>query len=201
MHANPASTMTLLRKQPSRRRIFAIPILAAVCWMCLQKGCIWNPDLSPAHDLVGTGAVVTEPIPATSERNEGYPPHIFSVQKNLGLPGTHQGSPNRSLRQASSLLRRAAAMLDKNDRTAIRLILQAITILKHEIMRGADGPAYDSISSAPFSSERQEYWRDTRSLLSLLRPEFDRYESGPPLDRQSATELPSSRPTDRSINR
>lgn len=195
MHANPASTMTLLRKQPSRRRIFAIPILAAVCWMCLQKGCIWNPDLSPAHDLVGTGAVVTEPIPATSERNEGYPPHIFSVQKNLGLPGTHQGSPNRSLRQASSLLRRAAAMLDKNDRTALRLILQAVTILKHEIMRGADGPEYDTISSAPFAPDRQESRPNTEALLSFLRHELALPESGLQPDR-----LPFSRNIERSTD-
>lgn len=196
MHVSLASIITLYPKQSFRRRNVAILILTAVCWMGAQKGCVWNPDMSPAHALVNTPAAVTEPVPATSQRDEGFPPQVFSVRRDGGPPGADQGAPNRSLRQASSLLRQAAAMLDKNDRTAIRLILQAITILKHEIMRGADGPAYDSISSAPFSSERQEYWRDTRSLLSLLRPEFDRYESGPPLDRQSATELPSSRPTD-----
>jgi hypothetical protein len=91
-------------------------------------------------------------------------------------------------------------MLDKNDRTAIRLILQAITLLKHEIMRGADGLDYDRISSAPFSSDRQESWPDTQALLSFLRHELVRYESTLQLDRQPATGPPPSQNTDRSTN-
>ena len=197
---NLASIITLHPKLPFRRRIFTIPILTAVCWMCVQKGCVWNPDMSPAHALVNTPAAVTEPVPATSRRDEGLSPHVFSVRKNGGPPGTDQGAPNRSLRQASNLLRQAAAMLDKNDRTAIRLILQAITLLKHEIMRGADGPGYDRISLAPFSSERQESRFDTRSLSSLLRHDLAQYESGLPPDRHPATGLPLFRTTDRSTN-
>lgn len=201
MHANLSNIIMLLPKQPFRRRIFTIPILTAVCWVCLQKGCVWNPDLSPAQALLNTAAAVTEPVPVPLGRDKGLPPHIFSVRKDGGLPGTHHGSPNWSLRQASSLLRRAAAMLDKNDRTALRLILQAIAILKHEIMRGADGPEYDRISSAPFSPERQGSWPDTQALLSLLRYDLIRYESGLQPDRQLATELPPSQNTDRSTNR
>jgi hypothetical protein len=177
MHASPASTITFFTNQPFRRRIFTIPILTAVCWICAQKGCIWNPDISPAYALGNTPAAVTEPVPATSTRDGGLPPHVYSVRKDGGPPGADQGAPNRSLREASNLLRQAAAMLDKHDRTAIRLILRAITILKHEIMRGADGPEYDRISSAPSSSERQESWFDTWGLLSLLRHELVRYES------------------------
>jgi hypothetical protein len=200
MHASPASTITFFTKQRFRRRIYTIPILTAVCWVCVQKGCVWNPDMSPASAFVNTPAAVTEPAPATSRRDEGLPPYVFSVRKDGGSPGADQGAPNRSLRQASNLLRQAAAMLDKNDRTAIRLILQAITILKHEIMRGSDGSGYDSISSAPFSSERQESRFDTRSLSSLLRHDIAQYDSALPLDRQPATGLPLSRSTDRSTN-
>lgn len=201
MHASLASTITFFTKQRFRRRILTIPILTAIGWMCVQKGCVWNPDMSPAHALVNTPAAVTESVSATSRRDEDLPPRVFWAQKDGGPPGAGQGTPNRSLRQASNLLRQAAAKLDKNDRTAIRLILQAITILKHEIMQGADGPEYDRISSAPFSSERQESWRDPRGLLSLLRHELIRYESGLPLDRQPATESPLSRNTGRSTNR
>lgn len=201
MHVNPASIITLHPKQPFRRRIFTLPILAAVCWICVQKGCVWNPDMSPAQALVSTAAAVTEPVQATAGRDEGLPPRIISVRKDGGPPGTDQGAPNRSLRQASSLLRQAAARLDKNDRTALRLILQAITILKHEIMRGAEGPEYDRVSSAPFSSERQESGPDTQALLSFLRHELVRYESAFQLDRQPATGRLLSQNTDRSTNR
>jgi len=201
MHANLATIIPFLPKQPFRRRIFTLPILTAVCWVCLQKGCVWNPDMSPAQALLNTAAAVTEPVPVPSGRDEGLPPQIFSVRKDGGAPGADQESPNRSLRQASSLLRQAAAKLDKNDRTAIRLILHAITILKHDIMRGADGPEYDRISSAPFSSERQESGPDIQALLSFLRHELVRYESAHQLDRQPATGLPPSQDTDRATNR
>lgn len=62
---------------------------------------------------------------------------------------------SRSLQRASDLLRQAADMLDKNDPLAVRLIRQAIAILKHEVVFGIDPQDYDLVSmpSAPGQDE------------------------------------------------
>lgn len=52
----------------------------------------------------------------------------------------------RSLHRASALLRQAADLVEKDDPVAVRLIRQAIAILKHEVMPGIDAQDYDRVS-------------------------------------------------------
>lgn len=196
MHAFQRATWQLHSRPPYRRRILTGVSLAAVCWLFLQKGCVLNPDIAPAHVSVDTGAVTAQPVTTVESRETTASAQSLPNRQERRLPRMDQGAPTQPLRQASTLLRQAAAMLDKNDRGAIRLILQAITILKHEIMRGANGLEFDSISSSPFSSEHQESWEDARAALSRLRHEISRHESAPQLDRQSLTRVPLSRKTE-----
>jgi hypothetical protein len=65
---------------------------------------------------------------------------------------------SRALERASALLRQAADLVDKDDPLAVKLIRQAIAILKHEVMPGIDAPDYDRvfIPSAPGWNETFE---------------------------------------------
>ena len=56
--------MTIFPIQLSRRPILSAPVLIAVCWLLLQKGCVWNPDISPAHAVVNTDTAATHLAPA-----------------------------------------------------------------------------------------------------------------------------------------
>ncbi len=194
MQAYQRATWRLYLMPPYRRRILTGLTLAAVSWVLLQKGCVLNPDIAPAHAVVDTGAVAAQSVAADEATVSAQ---ALPNRQERRLPHRDQGAPNQPLRHASHLLRQAAAMLDKNDRGAIRLILRAITILKHEIMRGADGLDYDRISSSPFPSEHQESWEAARAALSLLHHEISRHESDTQMDRQSLTEGPFSQNTER----
>jgi hypothetical protein len=52
----------------------------------------------------------------------------------------------RAILHASDLLKRAAGLLDNNERFALRLIHQAIAILKHEVVAGMGNSDYDRVS-------------------------------------------------------
>lgn len=201
MHALQKIPWRLYSTPLSQRLILTGLVLATVGWLCLQKGCVLNPDISPAHAIADTGAVAIRSVMGGQAPETTASARSFQNRKERRPPRMDQGAPSRPLQQASSLLRQAAARLDQNDRRALRLILQAITILKHEIMRGTDGPEYDRISSAPFPSEQQESWQETQALVSLLRQELVRYESGLQLDRQPATGLLPLDNAGRSTNR
>ncbi|MDH5641591.1 MAG: hypothetical protein OEY28_09880 [Nitrospira sp.] len=180
------------------RRVVSAPVLVALCWFCLQKGCAWNPDISPAHVVEAPGVVVTGQEPSTAGLSKEMPMLDPPAVQLLALAPTEQRSTNQPLQQASHLLREAASLVDKNDRRAIRLILQAIAILKHEIMREADGPEHDRISSSPFSSDSDELQGDRASFPSFLHRQISRDHSAlRPDDRLRTTRAPrSDRPTD-----
>ena len=123
------------------RRWSITPLILTVCWVLFQKGCVFTPDISPARTLSDLPAWPTMPVPALpvgDQSGEHHVPH--------GVPGS-SNTGNPSLKQVSTLLRQAATMIDNNDRTALRLILQAVTILKQEIMRGSAEYDYDRIST------------------------------------------------------
>lgn len=197
MQAFQRATWRLYSTPPYRRRILTGLTLAAVSWVFLQKGCVLNPDIAPAQTVADTGAVAAQSVMTVAADDAPVSVQSLPNRQERRMPRMDQGAPNKPLRQASHLLRQAAAMLDKNDRGAIRLILQAIAILKHEIMRGADGLDYDRISSSPFPSERQESWETARAALSLFRDGISRHESDTLLYRQSLTDNPLSRNTGR----
>lgn len=70
-----------------------------------------------------------------------------SPTRALAEAGSQPSKPkSRSLEQASALLRQAADMIDKNDPVAVKLIRQAIAILKQEIMPGMDTQDYTRVS-------------------------------------------------------
>ena len=180
------------------RRIVSAPVLVALCWFCLQKGCAWNPDIPPAHVVMASDLVVIGQEPSTAGLSEEMPVLDPPAVQLFASATTEQRSTNQSLQQAGNLLREAASLVDKNDRGAIRLILQAIAILKHDIMREADGPEHDSISSSPFSSDRDELGGDRISLPSFLHRQISRAPSAlRPDERLRNTLSPRfDRPTD-----
>ena len=193
-----ASKFIFRPQQTSRQRILSLPVLAALCWLCLQKGCIWNPDISPAHALVDTNpTVVSGQEAAASGGEEAAAIDNRTLVTPMALPNGDQMSPNPSLRQASTLLRQAATLLDRNDRAAIRLILQAITILKQEIMQDVQGLEYDRISLSLFPSAHDELRQELSALFSSLRHQRSQH----PLTIQNDNQLPMpiSRSADRSI--
>ena len=53
---------------------------------------------------------------------------------------------SQSLDRASALLRQAADLVDKDNPLAVKLIRQAIAILKQEAMFGINAPDYDRVS-------------------------------------------------------
>lgn len=70
-----------------------------------------------------------------------------SPTRALAEAGSQSPEPKiRSLHRASALLRQAADMVEKDNLLAVRLIRQAIAILKHEVMPGIDAQDYDRIS-------------------------------------------------------
>jgi hypothetical protein len=49
-------------------------------------------------------------------------------------------------------LKQASGLLEKNERLALRLIQEAIAILRHEVIRGTDGRGYDRTDAPPSPS-------------------------------------------------
>lgn len=122
------------------RPLLIISILATSVWLVAQKGCVLTPDVTPKP--------VTFAI-------RGGEPALIQVHQSI----TQSSEPkSRSLKQASALLRHAADMLDKNDRRAVRLIRQAIAILKHEVIPGIDLPDHERVAmqSVPLLNEAFE---------------------------------------------
>ena len=130
-----ATTTSVLGKP-----LLIIAILATSVWLAAQKGCVPTPDVAP------------KPVAFTLQE-EG--PALIQAHRSF----THSSEPkSRSLKQASALLRHAADLVDKNDRLAIRLIRQAIAILKHEAIPGIDLPDHERVSmqSVPLLNEAFE---------------------------------------------
>jgi hypothetical protein len=99
-----------------RRLFFIIPILTTGFWIFFAQK---GCELTPD----------ARPTPALAEG------------------GSQSSKPkSQSLQRASALLRQAADMVDKDNPLAVRLIRQAIAILKHEVMPGIDAQDYDRVS-------------------------------------------------------
>jgi hypothetical protein len=99
-----------------RRLLLILPILTIGFWLFAQKGCELTPHASPTRALAAE-AGSTLPKPKS-----------------------------RPSERASALLRQAADLIDKNDPQAVKLIRQAIAILKREIMPGIAAQDYDRVS-------------------------------------------------------
>lgn len=84
MNASPRGHVMLFPIQLSRRRILPVPVLIALCWLLLQKGCVWNPDISPAHAIVHTDTAVTH-FALAHDRISAVPP--FSSGHHESAPG------------------------------------------------------------------------------------------------------------------
>lgn len=123
------------------RRWSSTPLILTVCWVLFQKGCILTPDISPAQtrsDLPAWPTMPAPPVPVGDQFGGHQVPHTPPGSSNTGNP---------SLKQVRTLLRQAATMIDNNDRTALRLILQAVTMLKQETMRGFAEYDHDPVST------------------------------------------------------
>lgn len=64
MNAFSVRNVTILPIQLPRGPLLSVPVLIAVCWLLLQKGCVWNPDISPTHAVVNAVTAVTPLAPA-----------------------------------------------------------------------------------------------------------------------------------------
>jgi len=177
-------------QQTSREPIFSAPVLMV---LCLQKGCLWNPDVVPAQTVRVIHSTI---ISGVSEQNGAasgwiqtelmpYHPLLTSVALPT-LPKSGHVLTNPSLQQVSCLLREAATLLEQNDRAAVPLILQAIRILKHEIMQDSQSPEYDKIALSPLPSTHDAGGQDRSTILSSLHHERSRYSSTYQCDNQSA---------------
>jgi len=130
-----ATTTSVLGKP-----LLIIAILATSVWLAAQKGCVPTPDVAP------------KPV-AFTIREEG--PALIQAHQSF----TQSSEPkSRALKQASALLRHAADLVDKNDRLAIRLIRQAIALLKHDVNPGIELPDHERVSmqSVPLLNEAFE---------------------------------------------
>lgn len=73
-------------------------------------------------------------------------PHA-SPTRAFGEAGSQPSKPkSRALERASALLRQAADLVDKDNPLAVKLIRQAIAILKQEVMPKMDAQDYDRVS-------------------------------------------------------
>jgi len=177
-----ASKVLLPSQRTFRQRILSFPMLAVLCWLCLQKGCIWNPDISPANAAVGAHTpVISEQEWAVAGWEDLVSPRNLPILMPLTVPHDGQAVTNQSLRQASGLLREAAALLDRNDRGAIRLILQAITILKQEIIDNTQGLEQGRISLSPPPAPYNQFAQDVSTPRSSFHPPTQEVTAARPL--------------------
>ncbi len=134
-----ATTTSVLGKP-----LLIIAIFATSVWLAAQKGCVPTPDVAP------------KPVAVTLQE-EG--PALIQARRSF----TQSSEPkSRSLKQASALLRHAADLVDKNDRLAIRLIRQAIAILKHEAIPRIDLPDHERVSMQSVPLLNEAFERKTR---------------------------------------
>ena len=172
MKADERRVMIAYQKPFMCRRFLIVPVLTAVCWFISQKGCELAPDVSPARTFAGVATSTSQPVTVSAEKGEPAPPRA-PYAKSLSSE-----AKNLSLRHAGELLRKAATALDKNERVAIRLILQAIAILKHELMQGIDEPDYDYVSRQPASSPNHLLlWKARTTVPSVPGPPLWRFET------------------------
>jgi len=170
-----------------RRPFLIIPIFTAVCWLISQKGCELTPDVSPARTFADVGSSTSQPVADSSLKGESAQPRA-PHPKSL----SSEEQKSRSLRHAGELLRKAAGALDKNERVAIRLILQAIAILKREVMQGIDAPDYDHVSRQPASSQNHSLLWKARTMVPLVPgPSLSRFET--PTETHDASHRSDSR--------
>lgn len=112
----------------------AIPVLAAGLWLLSQFG--WFPESDPGPDTAAAVAAV----PHVSDhdlrrRGAGLRPDLEPV----GLAEVLH-TPHQSLKRASTLLRRAADVLDENESLAVHLIRQVIALLKYHVIPSLNMP-------------------------------------------------------------
>lgn len=125
-----------------RRFFLIIPVLAIGFWLLAEKGCVGAPAASPVLASMAIDAP-QQLRPATGSQASGQS-SILETDVSLDQPSE---SRSRSIKRAASLLRKASEILGKDERLAVRLIRQAIAILKHEAITGLEGPDYDRVSN------------------------------------------------------
>jgi hypothetical protein len=114
--------------------ILVIPILAAGLWLLSQKGCVPDSDASPDPVTSSAGSHLSGPdLGADAQR------HRLNLLERVGHSGL-SGTPRQSLRNAATLLRSAADILDRNELRAVQLIRQVIAILKHQVIPSLSTP-------------------------------------------------------------
>jgi len=140
VEGNKMVTATSLRIY---RPIVAIPFLVAGFWFFSNKGGVPDSDLKPTTALVLAATPVPQPLdPRISHSGK---PNYVAGQAAPQSPG----NTTKSLTRAADLLKQAATALDKNERLAVQLILQAIAILKHDVIHALIAPHADTVSTAP----------------------------------------------------
>jgi len=125
------------------RPIVAIPFLVAGFWFFSNKGCVPDSDLKPTTALVLAATPVPQPLDPRMSYS-GKPDYVAGQ-----APPQPLGHTTKSLTRAADLLKQAATALDKNERLAVQLILQAIAILKRDVIHALIAPHADTVSTTP----------------------------------------------------
>jgi len=123
--------------------IVAIPFLVIGFWFFSNKGCAPDPELKPTTALVLAATPIPQPLDPRMSHS-GKPDDLAS-QATPQSPG----NTTKSLTRAADLLKQAATALDKNERLAVHLILQAIAILKRDVIHALIAPHADTVSTTP----------------------------------------------------
>lgn len=120
------SVMYWLRNTRMVLPIFAL--FAASLWFLSQEGCAQDREasLDPAISV----ALHVKKNDTISRRQDQAAP----IYANNEKPSESIQTPSQSLKHASILLHRAATTLENNEVTAVQLIRQVISILKHQVI-------------------------------------------------------------------
>lgn len=124
----------------SHHPYYLLPIMALSVWIVSVIGCDQTPSRTPVRSLTTLGSQFAYSVQSPLKGDDRTPVFTPRITKP-------SAKPNRpAVRQAGMLLRQAADLLDTNERMAVRLIRQAIALLKREGISGIDAPDYDRVS-------------------------------------------------------
>lgn len=107
-----------------------LALVAPSLWLVFQKGCVPDQQISPGVVLLET----------TSIGQSGSGRHLYDQAISIAIERDKRprpsGTPNQSLKHASSLLRKAADAVEQDKPSTVLLIRQVISILKHQELPG-----------------------------------------------------------------
>jgi len=135
--------MVTLTSSHNSKPILVIPLLVIGFWFFSGKGCATNPGLNPTTALALAATTVPQPLDPRRSQS-GTPDHL----PDQVAPQSPKNM-TKSLTRAADLLKQAATALDKNERLAVHLILQAIAILQHDVIHALIAPHADTVSTVP----------------------------------------------------